>query len=265
MRDETLGNPRLRRYTLASVKRRSWTVLPAACALLAATLAVATGCGPRRTASTDVGLAAALIPPGPATPGPDYTLQAGDELNVRFLYTPAHNEQIPVRPDGRITLGVTGQIEAVGLTPPELEKIIAERASRRLRDPEVSVVVTKVSPQRVYVGGEVEKPGEVALQPGMTPLQAVMRAGGFKIGGKPDSVVLISPTADGSFAASRINLQQVMDDGVAERVRLRPNEILYVPKSWIGNANTVVDLYVRGLFPVLPRANAPSVTNSNSY
>ena len=50
-----------------------------------------------------------------------------------------------------------------------------------------------------------------------------------------------------------MNLQQVVEDGVPERVRLRANEVVFVPKSWIGNMNEVVDLYVRGLIPALPR------------
>ena len=73
--------------------------------------------------------------------------------------------------------------------------------------------------------------------------------------------MLITPSPDGKFQASRMNLLQVVEDGVPERVRLRPNEVVFVPKSWIGNMNEVVDLYVRGLFPVLPRANAPSLNN----
>ncbi len=261
MRTKSLGNHECERYTLASVSRTR-TTLGRTGALAAAAMALALlgGCGSQRAPSP--ALAAALIPPAPAAPGPDYHIQTGDELHVRFLHTPDHNEQLPVRPDGRITLGVTGEIEAVGLTPTELERVIAEKASTRLRDPEVTVVLTKVSPQRVYVGGEVEKPGEVVLEPGMTPLQAVMQAGGFTPRGQPKGVVLMTPGEDGNFSASRINLEQVMEDGVPERVRLRPNEIVYVPRSGIGNANNVVDLYVRGLFPVLPRVGTGYSVNN---
>jgi len=143
-------------------------------------------------------------------------------------------------------------MDVVGLTPTELEKLIEERSAGKLRNPEVTVVVTKVGDKYVYVGGEVAKPGAIPLQPGMTPLQAVMQTGGFKMTAKKDSVVLITPSADGKFQASRINLQQVVEDGVPERVRLRANEVVFVPKSWIGNMNEVVDLYVRGLIPALP-------------
>jgi protein involved in polysaccharide export with SLBB domain len=219
-------------------------------ALLA--LTVIGGCGPKHTA-TSSGMPLALMPPAPATPGPDYHIQVGDELHVHFLYQPENNDQLVVRPDGRISLSAAGEIEAVGLTPTELESVVVERASKHLKNPEVTVVVTKVGEQHVYVGGEVTRPGTVILVPGMTPLQAVMQTGGFRPTAKRDSVVLITPSPDGKFAASRINLQQVLEDGVPERVRLRPNEVVFVPKSWVGSMNDVVDLYVRGLIPALPR------------
>src|SRR6266849_10610501 len=100
-------------------------------ALGAAALAlVLAACGHRAPASSP-GTLAALQPPPPPEPGPNYRIQFGDELHVRFLYQPDMNEQVPVRPDGRISLVSTGQIDAVGLTPVELERVIVERSSAR--------------------------------------------------------------------------------------------------------------------------------------
>jgi len=222
--------------------------------VLAAALAVA-GCGGHRNAAQGAGGApvAALMPPAPPTAGPTYRIQAGDELHVRFLYQPDMNEQVPVRPDGRITLASTGEIVAVGLTPSELEDLVVEKSSSRLRDPEVTVIVTKLAEQRVYVGGEVTKPGYVALRADMTPLQAVLQSGGFTKRAKLDSVLLMTPGADGRFSAARVDLDQVVQAGVPERVRLHPNDVIYVPPTWVADMNDVVDQYVRGLIPALPR------------
>jgi protein involved in polysaccharide export with SLBB domain len=118
------------------------------------------------------------------------------------------------------------------------------------------VVVTKLGEQRVYVGGEVGRPGFVTLQPNMTPLQAVLQSGGFKKSAKLDSVLLLTPGADGRFAAARVDMKQVVDAGVPERLRLRPNDVLYVPTTWIADMDDVVDQYVRGLIPSLPRVGA---------
>lgn len=225
--------------------------------VLAGLLAMTIGCAKRQpqpqTEAGNMAVAAALAPTTPPIPGPTYRINAGDELHIHFLYQPDMSEQLPVRPDGRISLGATGEITALGLTPGELEKVIIERSSSRLRDPEVTVVVTKVGEQRVYVGGEVARPGFVALRPEMTPLQAVLQSGGFKKSAKLESVLLLTPGPDGAFSAARVDMEQVVNAGVPERVRLHPNDVVYVPPTWISDMNDVVDQYVRGLVPAFPR------------
>jgi polysaccharide export outer membrane protein len=223
-------------------------------ACVAATLVLG-ACGHRAPANGPA-VVAALQPPVSPEPGPTYRIQLGDELHVRFMYQPDMSEAIPVRPDGRISLVSTGEIDAVGLTPTELAQVIVERSSAHLRNPEVTVIVTKLGEQRVYIGGEVLTPGYIPLRAGMTPLQAVMERGGFKATAKRESVLLLTPGAEGRFSAARIDLKQVLDDGVPERVRLHPNDVLYVPPTWIADMDTVVDQYVRGLIPALPRVGA---------
>jgi protein involved in polysaccharide export with SLBB domain len=198
-------------------------------------------------------MVAALAPAPPPEPTSEYRIQSGDELHVRFTYQPELNDQIPVRPDGRISLATTGEIVAVGMTPAELAKLVETKSSGRLRNPEVVVVVTKIAEQRVYVGGEVRKPGYVTLLPGMTPLQAVVQTGGFSTTAKLDSVLLLTPGAGNKFTAARMDMEQVVQDGIPERVRLHPGDVVYVPTTWIADMNIVVDQYVRGLIPALPR------------
>jgi protein involved in polysaccharide export with SLBB domain len=221
-------------------------------ALLAA---VVVGCGPRAARNPDGSPAAvaALMPPAPPTPGPEYRISMGDELHVRFLYQPELSEQVPVRPDGRISLASTGEMTVVGMTPAALERLIVEKSSTRLRNPEVTVVITKLGEQRVYVGGEVLRPGFVTLRPDMTVLQAVLQAGGFRKTAKLDSVLLMTPGANGQFEAARVDMAAVVDGGVPERVRLHPNDVVYAPPTWISDMNDVVDQWVRGLIPALPR------------
>jgi protein involved in polysaccharide export with SLBB domain len=219
-----------------------------------ALLLVLAACGHRPVATGQQSIA--LLPPAPPNPGPSYRIQLGDELHIRFLYQPDMSEQVPVRPDGRISLVSAGELTVVGLTPSELEHLIVERSSSHLRNPEVSVIVTKLGEQRVYVGGEVAQPGYVVLRLDMTPLQAILQSGGFKRTAKLESVLLMTPGPDGHFAAARMDMKQVVDAGVPERVRLHPNDVIYVPTSWIGDMDNTVDLYVRGLIPALPRVGA---------
>jgi protein involved in polysaccharide export with SLBB domain len=219
---------------------------------MAAVLMLAAACAPRASSPT-APMVAALAPAPAPEPGLEYRIQSGDELHVRFPYQPDVNEEVPVRPDGRITLATTGELVVAGLTPSELQTLIIQKSSHRLRNPDVVVVVTKVAEQRVYVGGEVRKPGYVTLLPNMTPLQAVVQTGGFRETAKLDSVLLMTPGPGGKFSAARMDMDQVVNDGVAERVRLHPGDVVYVPTTWIADMNIVVDQYVRGLIPALPR------------
>jgi polysaccharide export outer membrane protein len=225
--------------------------------LAAVAVALVTACGGRQAPGpASPGPVAALMPEAPEELGPAYRLRQYDEVDIKFIYQPDMNTHATVRPDGRISVPGMGELGVVGMTPAELEDLIEKESAAALREPEVTVVVTKLGDQRVYIGGEVESPGFVSLRPGMTLLQAVLQTGGPKKTAKLDSVLLLTPAADGQFAAARVNLAQVVEDGVPERVRLRPNDVVYVPPTWVANANVFVDQWVRGLIPALPRVSA---------
>jgi protein involved in polysaccharide export with SLBB domain len=184
----------------------------------------------------------------------DYRLQIGDRIDIKFPYQSRENQELPVRPDGKISLEVTGEIVVEGMTPHEVEEVIKERSAKYLRNPEVTVIVTQLGGRRAYVGGEVGKPGFVDLADGMTPLQAVLAAGGFKDSAQKDSVLYIARSTNGNYQASRVDLQAVVTDGVAETVRLKGNDVIYVPASRVANANLFMKQYVRDMLPVEARA-----------
>lgn len=192
---------------------------------------------------------------GPIQRG-EYRLMVGDKLNVKFPYHHARDQELPVRPDGMISLDVTGEILAEGLTPLELAEIIKQRSSRYLKNPEVVVIVTGIGDRRVYVGGEVNRPGFVTVQEGMTPLQAVMAVGGFKDTAQKKDVLYIARGSTGEYHASRVNLDDVVTNGTPEVVRLAGNDIVFVPATRIANAGVFVKQYIRDILPVESRAGA---------
>src|SRR5262249_13355700 len=117
-------------------------------------LALATGCwhrAPTATATTTIG--PALAPAAAPEASQEYRIQSGDELHVRFTYQPDVSEEVPVRPDGRITLATTGELVVAGMTPSELERLVAEKSASRLRNPHVPGVVTNVARQPVHGDG----------------------------------------------------------------------------------------------------------------
>lgn len=109
-----------------------------------------------------------------------YTLHQGDTLQVSVWGEDKLQSPSLVLPDGSITYPLAGNVKVVGLSAPEVEAKIAEKLKPYLPDPHVSVVVTKIDGNKVYVMGKVSKPGEIQLAGPMTVLQALSVAGGFE-------------------------------------------------------------------------------------
>jgi protein involved in polysaccharide export with SLBB domain len=184
----------------------------------------------------------------------EYRIHVGDLVEIDFPFQPAERVKLPVRPDGRISIPDVGDIPAEGKTTTELAADIKPLVSQRLRDPEVIVVVHEFGERRVYVGGEVKRPGFVKVQDGMTPLQAVLAAGGAEDGAELREVLYAAPGRDGQFHSTRVDLDDVVTNGTPEIVRLVGDDIVYVPRSRIGNANDFIQEYVRNMMPIETRA-----------
>lgn len=128
-----------------------------------------------------------------ATPAPDaksareavasgeYLLSPGDKLRVSVYKDPQSSlDSVQVRPDGRITMPFIGDIEAAGRHPTELRDGITTALKQYVNNPVVTVIVLEATAPTVFVVGEVNHPGSVTLQPGMTVLQVLAVAGGLK-------------------------------------------------------------------------------------
>ena len=181
----------------------------------------------------------------------EYKLVPYDLINIQFPYHPEQNPKsaISIRPDGNITLEGIGSIRAVGLTPEELGKLIDEKSSSRLKNPEVLVTVAQYAPRKVYVGGQVRSPGVVLIQEGITPMQAIFERGGFTTTAQVDSVVLIRDGTSENPKIGRINVNQAIEDGVPEQVTLLASDVIYVPRTGVGNAILWVNQNIRQLIP----------------
>lgn len=110
---------------------------------------------------------------------PAYVIGAEDVLNISVWKDPELTQNVPVRPDGKISMPLLNDIQAAGLTPNELKAQITQGLKKYITDPVVTVIVTQINSQRVYITGEVTHPGSLQLLPGMTILQALSSAGGF--------------------------------------------------------------------------------------
>lgn len=115
----------------------------------------------------------------PVKAGKDYVIGADDVLDVSVWKEQELTRTLQVRPDGKISMPLLGDVQAAGLTPGQLAQSVGEKLKKYLTAPQVTVILTQINSQRVYVTGEVTRPGAYPVLPGMTILQAITSAGGL--------------------------------------------------------------------------------------
>lgn len=116
---------------------------------------------------------------GAVAQDPAYLIGAQDVLDINVWKEPELTLKVPVRPDGKISLPLLNDIQAAGLTPAQLAAEITQDLKKYMTNPQVTVIVSEINSQRVYLLGEVTHPGAYPLLPGMNVLQALASAGGF--------------------------------------------------------------------------------------
>ncbi|MFY9752408.1 MAG: polysaccharide biosynthesis/export family protein [Candidatus Acidiferrales bacterium] len=114
-----------------------------------------------------------------ATSDESYLIGPQDVLDINVWKEPSVTRSVPVRPDGKISLPLLNDVQAAGLTPMQLSQALTEKLKKYMDSPQVTVTVTQINSQRVYVIGQVARPGAYPLVPGMTMLQALSTAGGL--------------------------------------------------------------------------------------
>ena len=110
---------------------------------------------------------------------PNYIIGAQDVLSISVWKEAELTKEVPVRPDGKISMPLLNDVQAAGLTPTQLAAQITVSLKKFVTDPQVTIIVTQINSQRVYILGEVNRAGAYPLLPQMTFLQALSSAGGF--------------------------------------------------------------------------------------
>ena len=156
------------------MKTATLTALSLAALIGSAAAQTPTPIGTSGTATT-----ASTAPAAPSAASADYRLVAGDKLRIDVYKDAQLSQSLQVRPDGKITLPLVGDVAAAGHTSMELRDSIATSLKDYIKEPVVTVIVVETTPQVVYVTGEVTKPGPVTLSGPLNILQALAMAGGF--------------------------------------------------------------------------------------
>jgi len=170
-----------------------------------------------------------------------YRLGFGDVIDVKFLGSPEYNETVSIRPDGRISLQGVGELDALGLSPAELDAVVTQAYGQLLVHPDVTVIVREFGGQKCYVAGEVDRPGSMDVAKGMTMLRAIAAAGGPKKSAKMGSVILIRLDREQRAEATRIDLSYTsMQGGIENDLPVMGNDIIFVPRTFIADVNAFV-------------------------
>lgn len=165
--------------------------------------------------------------PTSAAPGRDYRVGFGDKLRIEVYKDQQLSQSLQVRPDGKITLPLVGDIEANGTTPLELRDVITDRLKEFVTNPVVTVIVVEATAATAYVVGEVNHPGAVTLQGGqLTVLQALALAGGLKDFADSRNIRILRPSLVGVTALD-FNYKDAIRG--ATPVYLRPGDTVVVP------------------------------------
>ena len=181
---------------------------------------------------------------------PGYQVAIGDELNFRFLYLPEFNTVVTVRSDGRISLPMVGEVSVDALSMVELTERVERLMSAQVRRPQVMINLQGSSSQRIFVGGEVTRPGVQPLLGPLTVLQAVMVAEGLRESAQPREAIVLRRGPAGGRTVLSVDLASVMSGSdLSQDLLLQAYDVVIVPRSGIANLGLWVDQYIKRVLP----------------
>jgi polysaccharide biosynthesis/export protein len=197
---------------------------------------------PRQTPSATPPSALPPTVPAPAPPAaapnaaapvavpPGYTIGPEDVLSIVFWRDKDMSAEVSVRPDGKISLPLLNDVDAAGLTPTELKDRLVTEAKRYVEDASVTVVVKQINSRRVFVIGEVAKPGVYALTGAPTTvLQFISIAGGLREYAKANKI-LIMRTENGKPVSHKFNYEEVIaGKKLQQNIELKPGDTIVIP------------------------------------
>lgn len=174
-----------------------------------------------------VGCAHATTPP-PQAANSEYRIGKEDVVAVEVWKDPALSAKEPVRPDGKISLPMIGDVTAEGRTAKELQNEITARLASVVNEPTVAVMVSEINAARFFVLGEVTHPGAYPVRGVVDVLQALALAGGPTEYANRGGIVVIRRADDGREARYHVNYREVLS-GKAQAIRLIPGDTIFVP------------------------------------
>jgi polysaccharide export outer membrane protein len=173
-------------------------------------------------------------PPGDAA---RYIMGAGDTVSVFVYRAPELSAELPVRPDGRISLPLVPDIQVAGRTPTELSRDVEERLKRYVREPNVTVMVRSfvgMPNQQIRVIGEAAQPMSMPYRDGLSLMDVMIGARGLTryASGNRAEIIRLNP-ATGQREIVRVRLNDLLRGGdISQDIPMRPGDTLVIPQGW---------------------------------
>jgi polysaccharide biosynthesis/export protein len=158
----------------------------------------------------------------------DYRLVPGDKLRIEVYKEPQLSQSLQIRPDGKITVPLVGDVGAAGMTAQALTAILSERLREFVVAPAVTVIVAETIPPLVYVMGEVTRPGALPMTEPITVVQALAVAGGFKDFANPRKIRILRKGANGLIQTIDFDYREAIA-GASSAVFLQAGDTVIVP------------------------------------
>lgn len=210
--------------------------------------------------SAQVVVASPVAETGPVV---DFRLSPGDAIEVRFFYNPELDTRVQLRPDGHISMALAGEVDLTNRTVLEATRDLEAAYGRVLRTPAITIHLVSYAGQKVYVGGEVPRPGVVELPGRMTVMEAIMEAGGIRNTGRTSSVVLIRRSPDETPVSRTVSYRGTRDrPSEAAQLQLRPYDVIVVPESRVAHLDRWIDQYIRQVIPINTSAGFSYLANA---
>jgi polysaccharide biosynthesis/export protein len=157
----------------------------------------------------------------------DYKLVVGDKLRVEVYRDPQMSQSLQIRPDGKITLPLVGDVAAAGKTPAALRDTLATSLKEFITNPVVTVIVVEAQPQTVSVIGEVNAPGTHPIKADTTVIEALALAGGFKDFANTKNIIIQRTTSTGMKALKFNYKDAIRSEG--KPMCVEPGDVIIVP------------------------------------
>jgi len=176
----------------------------------------------------------------------EFILGPGDTVEITVYRHDDLKRTVPIDTSGRISYPLVGDIQAGGLSIFQLRDNIRDGLSEYIKEPQVTVSVTSVQSQKVYVLGEVQKPGAFALNTPLSALEAISSAGGFTTDAKDGSVIVMRGKKENPELI-KLDLKSALEKGnVAQDIQLQAGDIVFVPPATIADVSRFA-IYLRNI------------------